>query len=323
MTRKLTIVALFLFSAQVGLAQTAWDPDAYQSTVERSNFLYETAQELPEDAVDEREELLIESAQLVGEAAEMLRDGILSGQLDAYREAAQIDLLNLYQNMVVTLADLGYCAAAETKYETAIADLNTMPAFDSEEYQTTRTELEAAQADIEACQARETEVVATTDEPETTDETEESEETTTGQPEVAYGDDTESSGDGEEVQLQTELVEEETDVLPIVLVGSGAALIIAGVVYEFVHLSDLDEFEQIQNDCNTSSTCEYDRGLELQSDIDGAKPIIGVLLGAGIVAGIVGTVLLLTGDGDNEPETYSLAPMVGSDRIGGSVFVRF
>ena len=330
MTRKLTIILLLLLFPQTALTQATWDFDTYSSTVERSNFLYDTAQELPLDAEDERDELLIESAQLVGRAAEMLRDGILSGQLDAYREGAQTDLLNLYQNMVVTLADLGYCAAAETKFETAVADLNTMPSFESEDYQIARTELEAAQADIEGCQARET-AVATTDPPQPTDEPDETptdgtttDETTSGQLEVAQiVEDGSTTNGGEEVQLQAELIEDGPDVLPLVLMGSGGALLIGGLVYEIVMLGDLDEFEQIQNDCNTSSTCEYDRGLELQSSIDGAKPVIGIMLGAGIVAGVVGTVLFLTGDADEQSDSIAIAPTVTPDHIGGLVSIWF
>lgn len=288
-TLQLGLLAFALASlgSSLAIGQTVWDPERFEALVVESNFFYDTALDLPQSDQEERRQLLIESAESKREAIEMLRSALVAGELEQYAEQARQELLYLEQNMVVLLAQLGFCGAANTRLDAAMADPSLLPEAGVGELEQTRTR-------IEEC------VAVATAEPvaeESTDEVDETNsEVSTERSEEEAASDSES-----DVLVQQETTDDADgpSPIPFVVMGTGAALVIAGIAFDLTLSDELDEFEQIQSDCQ-SGACDAERGLALQGELTDARPITGLLLGTGAATIIVGAVLWLTSDRETD-----------------------
>ena len=321
------VLIVFLVVQAIGLAsalaQTQWNPEEYAGLVQQSNALYDSAQELTEtDAV--RRSMLVECVDLKREAIEMLRDAIITGQVDEYLEAAVEELMINHQNMVVLLSDLGLCSDATARLDEAFDDAEQMVG----DYVAT---LEPVRQRIADCvEATEEPVASTTGSEEHPTETIEQppEPTTTSEPEPVA----ELTVEPTPVQTQPEISDPEQyqDVvsddgvgspLPYVLMVTGAALVAGGIGYDLSIAGDLDDFYAIQTACDagTCTTEEHARGVELKSTVEDAQPAIGILIGTGVAAGIVGVILMLVED----EASVAITPQIRTDSAGGAISWQF
>ena len=110
-----------------------------------------------------------------------------------------------------------------------------------------------------------------------------------------------------------------------VLIGAGASLLIAGLVYDLAITAETrDDFEALQSECeNGCSDDRYAEAEALQGDIDGAKVVDGVLYGSAIIATTVGVILLVTSGDSGDDSSVVVAPEIGPQRFGGVVSVGF
>jgi hypothetical protein len=319
------ILALAICLPATAFTQT-FDAERYADIVTRSDGLYDRAQEL-DPADPERIDLLRQSTDLKESAIDMLRNALRAGELDEYGEGPKLDLLNLYQNTIVLLSEVGSCDAAEYRLRWALDDASILPDGAVEE-------LSQLTARVEACErpaveplatAEPTEPVAETTEPvaETTETTEPAE-ADEGEPqEVARAD--EPAASDLVGQEPDEVSEEggESNLAAILLIGAGGALMASALTYDIILSGDRDEFKDIQAACATGP-CDYDRGTELQGSLDSAKVVIGVLLGAGVASATAGTILLLTGSDDEaEEDSVAVSPILGPGSYGAGLTVSF
>ena len=290
--RRILALGVTLLVTQTSLAQSTFDETEYRALTERSDALYEEAQALPQDALEERNSLLLWSAVLAAEALQMVREGVLLGPPEAFGEDAREDLFRLYHNVIVTFASVGDCRVAEDYLVAAFSYLEFLPDEASEI-------LEEDRGDIVECYDRRWAAA------------------------VADASNAPAHGEGsfnvsEISHVRSGSGADEVDVVPFVLMGSGAALIAGGVVYELALAADLDEYQH----CSTLPTCNEARRQELQRDLDGAKPVIGLLLSAGIFAGISGIVALLTGDSSND-QGMTVAPLTAPAGYGALISLEY
>ncbi len=110
-----------------------------------------------------------------------------------------------------------------------------------------------------------------------------------------------------------------------VLIGAGASLLIAGLVYDLAITAETrDDFEALQSECESSCSDErYAEAEALQGDIDTAKVVDGVLYGSAIIATTVGVILLVTSGDSGDDSSVVVAPDIGPERFGGVVSVGF
>ncbi|MBN1945049.1 MAG: hypothetical protein JW797_05195 [Bradymonadales bacterium] len=107
-----TLTAVPLLGAK-GWAQTEWDAQQYATWVMEGRELYEQAQQLPRDAAQRRQELLLQSAQLKLAARELLQNALVTGSLSPeVADQAIGELYNLGENLIVTMLELDQCEAA-------------------------------------------------------------------------------------------------------------------------------------------------------------------------------------------------------------------
>lgn len=303
-------------------AQT-FDAQRYSDIVTQSDGLYDRAQEL-DPADPERIDLLRQSTDLKESAIDMLRNALRAGELDEYGEGPKLDLLNLYQNTIVLLSEVGSCDAAEYRLRWALDDASILPDGAVEELSQLTERVEACErpAVEPLATAETTEPVAETTEPvvETTQQTEPDE----GEPqEVARADEpgpSDLAGQGPDVASDEG---GESNLAAILLMGAGGALMASALTYDIILAGDRDEFQDIQAACATGP-CDYNRGTELQGSLDSAKVVIGVLLGAGVASATAGTILLLTGSDDEaEEDSVAVSPILGPGSYGAGLTVSF
>lgn len=93
--------------------------------------------------------------------------------------------------------------------------------------------------------------------------------------------------------------ERRSNVLPIVLIGTGSAIALGGLAYDLSLLSDRSTFSEIQDLCadrSTRSDCleRAPEAQEIADRLNGARPVIVTLYAVGLATAATGTVLLLT-----------------------------
>lgn len=282
------VVSILLFST-MAVAQQEWDVDRYLQLVEESDQLFIQADTMsPDDSG--RRQLLMDSVSAKQDAADILTAGLLSGELDALWEDAVGDLLLLNENVIVILAELDQCIAAEMHLNESLSDHILLTDEGA-------AHLESLRSEIDDCDARALAV-------QTPDPT----------PEPVAPPPSSSN------------------VVPWVLIGSGAALGLVAIVWNLAgdNLGDLEtELEEFLymcgNDPHGPPNCAMEPpALDFQEQIDSVESdhTVQIVLGAiGGVAVITGVVLLLTGSSD-EPEeetAWRILPSFGQDSVG-SVF---
>lgn len=112
---------------------------------------------------------------------------------------------------------------------------------------------------------------------------------------------------------------------PFVLLGTGAALAIGGLLYDFAITADTrDEFEAIQAECENGCTEDrHSRGEDLRDDLGTAKIVDGLLYGGAFVAVTVAVILLFTGGDGGSDVPVAIAPSIGPQGFGGVLTVGF
>jgi hypothetical protein len=283
-TFVLALLTVPLFSARSS-AQQDWDPDRYIELVEEANEHNRQAEVLPEGADAERRELLIDSARAMQAAFEMLRAALNAGVFDEYDD----DVIEAAK------MDLGrgYQALIDRLIELEFCDAAQLK-LDEALNQTSLlsptlvAELEAQQPRVEVC--------GVTPEP-------------VAEPVVLV----------EEPQP----TEEGLDPVPIILVGTGAALLAGALITDLVLAGDRDEFDTIQTECDNTGTCNEARLVELGENLDTGRIVVATLLGAGIVVTTVGIIMFFTRDDEESSESFSVTPTFSRDGVGFGVFGEF
>ena len=311
--RALASLALFLavLMSVSALSQTVWDAEHYLELVDRSDYLFGLASELPEDNADQRRDLLLESARLKEQAIDMLRTTLAAGELDAFGDRPRSNLLALYQNVGVLLAQLDLCSLAEAQLDRAREDESILPDLAIPALTGLLSE------EIDSCYARiqQAQGVTEPDESHTVEDTVENTHEETDVSETA-GD--QASGDMDTPEAgPTEAVASDRDgpgVAPFVLIGVGVALTATALIYDSTLGDDWDEFSAIQSDCLNGS-CDYNRGVELQGNLEDGRVVVACLLGAGVASALVGTILLLVSPDEDGPDV-AWSPQLQPNRIG-------
>ena len=306
-TEIVAVLAVVVCSVTTASAQSDWDPRQYLEDVRRAGELTDEAEALPASAVDRRDHLLQQSLDHRAASVRMLRSALLSGELnvqgEAFLERARGDLYLGYQNLVWLHLSLGQCGLGRVAFDEAYSEERILPS-------TGTPELDAMALEIHTCdvglaqgageemgfdvEGRALELAALMD--------------------VVQPPD---AGDGSLSGFQK--------ALPWILTGTGAACLIAGVAIDLANAGDLDEFEQIRDDCDAGRTCNATRGQELQSSLDSAKVIEGVLIGVGAAAAISGIVVFIIqpSDDDESNERLVIEPHFGRTSAGITIGGRF
>ena len=112
---------------------------------------------------------------------------------------------------------------------------------------------------------------------------------------------------------------------PFVLIGTGAALAIGGLIYDFTVVSQtVDNLEAVQAECDAGCTAErHAYGEQLQDDLGTERIVDGLLYGGAFVAVTVGVILMFTGGDSASDASVAVAPALGPNRLGGVVAVDF
>ena len=273
-------------SASQVCAQGTWDVELFSQRAQDAVDYSEQAQTA--DGPD-RDALLTQSAEAYRDCIRLL-DGFLAsdeGHNENVRNQARTQLLIIYHNLVKQLIDLDRCEDAQVYHQAALEEIAREAT--TEEAAEPVLELDS---DIASCFERvepEAVVVVAEQGPEVPETSE-----------VPQVEATESNG---------------RDITQWTLVGTGAALILGGLITDRVLAGDADEFDQLQAAC-AIGPCDSDRALELQSSLDTGKVVVGALVGFGIASALVGTILVLTDHDTAPPTQVTAAPLLARDVIG-------
>lgn len=282
------VVSVLLFST-TAFAQQVWDVDQYLQLVEESDQLFMQADAMsPGDPG--RTQLLMDSVLAKQDAVDILTAGLLSGELDALWEDAVGDLLLLNENVVVILAELEQCIAAEMHLNESLSDHILLTDEGAAHLESLRSEIDDCNARALAAQQPEPTPVPVPPPP--------------SSPKVVPW-----------ILIGT---------------GAALGLVAIVWNLAGDSLSDLEaSFEEFmyrcENDPHGPPNCAMEPpALDLQETIDSVESAhtVQIVLGAvGGVAVITGVILLLT-DSSDEPEqetAWSILPSFGPDSVG-SVF---
>ena len=112
---------------------------------------------------------------------------------------------------------------------------------------------------------------------------------------------------------------------PFVLIGTGVALAIGGLIYDFTVVAEtVDNLEVVQAECDAGCTADrHAYGERLQDDLGTERIVDGLLYGGAFVAVTVGVILLFTGGDSASDASVAVSPALGPNRLGGVVSVGF
>jgi hypothetical protein len=312
-------LALLLLAGLAGAAaaQTAWVPGRYSSLKEESNARLLEAEALGAGS-PRRGALVLEAVRLRQEAAAMLREALRGGVIVEEQSAqARDEYAVLETSIVERLMELARCDEARAQLTVVLSDPLILPPG-------ALAELEALGADVEQCPRRARwdgegpgTIAAAS---ERVAEAQSSADALASAP----GQD----GATEEPVLESTPVPPRDDggaerLVPWVLIGVGGALGVAALGYDVSLGAARDELDALRTTC--AAGCSEDdlrRGRQLSDDLDGARWVVAGLAGAGLVAGTVALVLLLTSDEEPESAPLGVVPH-GPGDLGASVRVRF
>jgi hypothetical protein len=256
--------------------RTMWEATHYHELVAQAGAWLDQAHALDRDETRQRRDLLWEASRSTDEAVQMIRAGLLRGEV---RESEVTDpegeLFRRYDELMGILLELDLCNATERQLEQATQDGEMMASS---------SDLEARRrADIAACRRR--------------------------------------NPSGEAVAAEED-GGSRTNWLPWALVGVGGTALLAALVVDISSADDRDELEELQAQC-AEGPCDEARANQLSDDVDGQALAVGILLGVAVVAGGVATWLLLTEDDEEPAPAAQLLPVLGADRAGLGLWVRF
>lgn len=328
-------------SVPSAVAQPQWDPDRYRSLVEESNALYEQAQAEGITGL-QRVELLGRSVTLKQEAIEQLRAGLESGELEAFGDRPREELLILHQNVIVLLVEIEACTAARERLAQASRDFAILPEVGEATLASVRERLDLAcpldrRALAEVASRAAGEVAAAgragreaadraTHEREAmaAREAQESAVSSVGRAheraEVALAARSIEVGGGDEPS-SSDRPEAGPALLPFILMGTGVALVGAGVAVDLAGADDRDALDALYAEC-VQRVCDYGQRAVLEDDIQTNRVIVASVLGAGIVTSAVGVVLWLVG-GEEGETPVAVAPFAGPGGVGSVLQVRY
>lgn len=110
-----------------------------------------------------------------------------------------------------------------------------------------------------------------------------------------------------------------------VLIGTGGAVLVVGVVLDVVTVGLHGDFETATEQYEqTGQQADYDDAQEIQGTIDGRVPWLGVLYGVGAGLAVTGIILMIVDSDDSddaEDTNVTWTPMVGPTSFG--VHLRF
>lgn len=113
---------------------------------------------------------------------------------------------------------------------------------------------------------------------------------------------------------------------PIVVLATGAAVLIGGVSWDLAMGGTRSDFRALRDECETGCTTDdYETLVGLRDDIDKAGTPIAIMYGAGAAIAAGGAVWLAVAAkrGRADSERVQLMPVLALDRVGATVNVRF
>ena len=227
----------------------------------------------------------------------------------------------LVQNIISINTDLGFCEQANT----ALAMLRDV--IDSSD--AVRAAFDAAQADVAGCvpyspdDALVSEVVEVEPDPADAEASE---------PVVTEAPDTEEGATETAAESDNTAASSITDAPPartgsgrrtagIVMLGTGAALVLGGVGLDVAGGGNRSEFTDLSRTCDGSEDCVA-RLNELSDSINGAKvPVAAMTIGGAVVA-VTGTVLWITAPRNRDARGVSLVPEWRPGYVGATFTFR-
>ena len=290
-------VLTWLIPLEPVYAQVEWNQARF---VERAQEAWDLAERgnAPEAAEDGTRETLLDASVVAYRECVDLLHAFLdteAGQEPSVRDAARTQLMIMYDNTTELLVDLDRCPEADETYRQALAEA-ARESISAEAVALA----DGFVTDAAVCLARHTAGLGA-DAANTL--------SSLSSPVVVEPSPVASGAPGREIAQWT-------------LIGTGAALILGGVVYDRVLAGDADEFDALQADC-AEGPCDSDRARALQSTLRSGKVGVGTLVGVGVAAALTGTILWLTGGDGQETHGVTAAPLWRGAAAGVELGVAF